>query len=231
MPIRNPFARRPGPSHDENARPDDAPGFERVDTVGSRSGLSLSISTTRSHDSGEYKMSVVDSGVYLPPSPTEENGHWPRRYLSRTSTDTKSSVGDIDHFGISRESFDSYRRSFDITARAPVTRHDSQTRASLDSYRFPQHPRSALDHQRKMDYPPPTAEEPFEDVGLDDHKVNSQTVAAHQRKRGFFAKFSDGQDKESVSRFLIPSRKRGQSGQGSELGSMDYPKVTVTPDN
>jgi hypothetical protein len=122
--------------------------------------------------------------------------------------------------------------SQDITARAPVTRHDSQTRASLDSYRFPQHPRSALDHQRKMDYPPPTAEEPFEDVGLDDHKVNSQTVAAaHQRKRGFFSKFSDGQDKESVSRFLIPSRKRGQSGQGSELGSMDYPKVTVTPDN
>jgi hypothetical protein len=57
MPIRNPFARRPGPIHDENARPNDAPGFERVDTVGSRSGLSLSISTTRSHDSGEYKMS------------------------------------------------------------------------------------------------------------------------------------------------------------------------------
>ena len=58
MPIRNPFARRPGAS-DNNAQTTDAPGFERVDTVGSgsRSTSVLSISTTRSHDTGEYKMS------------------------------------------------------------------------------------------------------------------------------------------------------------------------------
>lgn len=58
---------------------------------------------------------VNDSGIYLPPSPVEKEAIWPRRYLSRNSTDTKSSVGgggEIEHFSISRESFDSYRRSF-----------------------------------------------------------------------------------------------------------------------
>lgn len=230
MPIRNPFARRSGTTiNDENVQPVEAPGFERVDTVGSKSTSVLSISTTRSHDTEEYKMSVVDSGVYLPPSPTEEQGQWPRRYLSRTSTDTRSSSGDIEHFSISRESFDSYRRSFDISARAPVNYQDNKTRASLDSHRFPRLHRSALDYQGRMDYPTPTAEEPFEDVGLDDQKHHQQQGSAQQsRKRGFFSKFSDGQEKESVSRFLIPGRKRGQSGQGAELGSMDHPKLMVT---
>jgi hypothetical protein len=115
MPIRNPFTRRPGSVvvQDENQRPDTAPGFEKVDTVGSKSRPVLSI-RSQGRDNGEYKMSVVnDSGVYLPPSPTEEKGQWPRKYLStRNSTDTRSSLGDIEHFSISRESFDSYRRSF-----------------------------------------------------------------------------------------------------------------------
>ena len=53
------------------------------------------------------------------------------------------------------------------------------------------------------------------------------------RKRGFFSKFSDSQEKDvpsqtAVSRFSIHSRKRAPSGQGAELGSMDQPKVTVT---
>lgn len=66
MPIRNPFARRPGaagPNNDENARPeqDQQPGFERVDTVGSKASSALSIRSNKSHDTGEYKM----SGVYL----------------------------------------------------------------------------------------------------------------------------------------------------------------------
>jgi hypothetical protein len=118
MPIRNPFARRPGLVVDENLRPQadvpTTPGFERVDTVGSKASSVLSIRSSKSQDNGEYKMSVVnDSGVYLPPSPTEEKGQWPRKYLgSRTSTDTRSSIGDIEPFSISRESFDSYRRSF-----------------------------------------------------------------------------------------------------------------------
>lgn len=102
-------------------------------------------------------------------------------------------------------------------------------RQSLDSARFPRHPH----HQqrplaRKLERAPPTPEESFEDVGLDDQKQQP-------RKRGFFSKLTDMQDKESagnpgqqsMSRFLIGGRKRGQSGQGAELGSMDQPTTTT----
>lgn len=65
---------------------------------------------------------VNDSGVYLPPSPTEDKPSWPRRYLSRNSTDTRSDVGEIEPFGISRESFDSYRRSFVCPTGATLLR-------------------------------------------------------------------------------------------------------------
>ncbi|KAH7196976.1 uncharacterized protein B0J16DRAFT_377432 [Fusarium flagelliforme] len=238
MPIRNPFARRPGSVvvQDENQRPDTAPGFEKVDTVGSKSKPVLSI-RSQGRDNGEYKMSVVnDSGVYLPPSPTEEKGQWPRKYLStRNSTDTRSSFGDIEHFSISRESFDSYRRSFDISARSPMPNGDFPARQSLDSARLPRLPRSAVERSFEQ---PPTAEEGFEDVGLDDHKYQQQQQPAPQaqpQKRGFFSKFSDSRDKDassnpSVSRFLMHGRKRAQSGQGSELTPMDNgpPKVTVS---
>jgi hypothetical protein len=72
---------------------------------------------------------VNDSGVYLPvkppsafsksianiikPSPpAEKKGLWPRRSnISGTSNSTRNSE-DIEAFSISRESFDSYRRSF-----------------------------------------------------------------------------------------------------------------------
>lgn len=59
MPIRNPFARRPGSIvvQDENQRPDTAPGFEKVDTVGSKATSVLSIRNTKNQDTGEYKMS------------------------------------------------------------------------------------------------------------------------------------------------------------------------------
>lgn len=62
MPIRNPFARRPGPiSQDENAQPDaedpSHPGFERVDTIGSKASSALSIRSAKSQDTGDYKMS------------------------------------------------------------------------------------------------------------------------------------------------------------------------------
>ncbi|KAL2118970.1 hypothetical protein VTJ04DRAFT_5929 [Mycothermus thermophilus] len=158
MPIRNPFARRPSPGVTPALRDEKSdmtgdpahPGFERVDTVGSGRTSTSSIFTgirggRRSQDTGEYKMSVVDdSGVYLPPSPTEREAVWPRRYLSRTSSDHRRSTsssgvtgGEIEHFPISRESFDSYRRSFDITARNPITTSPIRTgrpRQSLDSH-------------------------------------------------------------------------------------------------
>ncbi|TQV96782.1 hypothetical protein IF1G_04022 [Cordyceps javanica] len=230
MPIRNPFARRPEVAipNNENERPgqeNNSPGFERVDTVGSKASSAMSIRSSKSHDNGEYKMSVVnDSGIYLPPSPTEEKGqHWPKRHLSsRASTDTRSSFGDIEHFSISRESFDSYRRSFDITARSPIKHSNAPVRQSLDSARFPRQQRSI---HRQMERQPPTPEESFEDVGLDDSKQQ-------HRKRGFFAKLTDSQDKDSspsaMPRFLMGGRKRGHSGQGAELGSFEHTKTPAT---
>ncbi|KAH6606377.1 hypothetical protein Trco_005530 [Trichoderma cornu-damae] len=228
MPIRNPFARRPGAvvSVEDGLHPDPEqhyPGFERVDTVGSKASSGLSIRSARSQDTGEYKMSVVnDSGVYLPPSPSEEKGHWPRRYLS--SRESSDSSGEIEQFSISRESFDSYRRSFDISARSPITAYDVATRQSLDSARFARLPRSAMHRNLEQ---LPTAEENFEDVGLDDQKQQP-------RKRGFFSKLTEGQEGGSssaqtgVSRFLMPGRKRAQSGQGSELGTMEHTTVAST---
>lgn len=80
MPIRNPFARRPGPAavQDENQRPGSAagtltpdaahPGFERVDTVGSKASSAFSIHSSRkSQDTGEYKMSGMLRLVSLHP--------------------------------------------------------------------------------------------------------------------------------------------------------------------
>jgi len=89
MPIRNPFARRPGivVTQDENVRPGSGgsgvgigadanavahPGFERQDTVGSKASTSVSVSalsirSRRSQDTGEYKMSGrFSSQVFYP---------------------------------------------------------------------------------------------------------------------------------------------------------------------
>ncbi|KAM0462268.1 hypothetical protein ACHAPV_003742 [Trichoderma viride] len=227
MPIRNPFTRRPGAvvPADEGVYADrehNYPGFERVDIVGSKASSVLSVRSARSQDTGEYKMSVVnDSGVYLPPSPSEEKSQWPRRHLS--SRESSDSSGEIEHFSISRESFDSYRRSFDISARSPITAYDIPTRQSLDSARFSRMPRSAINRNSVQ---LPTADEGFEDVGLEDQKQPP-------RKRGFFSKLTETQEKDSspapsvVSRFLIPGRKRAQSGQGSELNSMEHTPVST----
>ncbi|KAM0329992.1 hypothetical protein ACHAQA_004161 [Verticillium albo-atrum] len=234
MPIRNPFTRRPGPgvvAQDENAHPADDrlnpshPGFEKVDTVGSKASSALSVNSGQ--DNGEYKMG-------------EEKAAWPKKYLSsaRNSTDTRNgSVGDIEHFSISRESFDSYRRSFDISARSPMPSHDLPARQSLDSHRFPRLPRSAFDRKAVATEPPTVEESNFEDVGLnDEHKHGGQP----QRKRGLFARFGDSNtdlhkeapssqpNNNAMSRFLGRKRGQSQSGQGAELGSMERPKTAAS---
>ncbi len=86
-------------------------------------------------------------------------------------------------------------------------------------------------NERRFDREPPTAEEGFEDVGLnDEHKQQP-------KKRGFFSKFGSEPHQDvapgnspTVSRFLIPSRKRGQSGsgQGSELGQIERPNTAAS---
>jgi len=234
MPIRNPFAKRTdvqtglqAPSEDyvrplsQNAT---RPTFEKIDTYGSKSSSAMSIKSSQSQEPVEYKMSVVnDSGVYLPPSPPEKKSFWPKRSNpSGSSTGTRDSESDIEAFSISRESFDSYRRSFDISAKSPVLPQESFGRQSLDSARMQRLPRSAIG-ERRFERQPPTAEEGFEDVGLNDEQVKQQT-----KKRGFFSKFGEGSESTNVqtpttSRFHLPGRKRGQSGVGEELGSMQRP--------
>ena len=134
----------------------------------------------------------------------------------------------------------------DISARSPVVDPSSAApqRQSLDSRvpRLPYHRTSLAG--RRPPLPPTTAEESnFEDVGLnDDNNLKSSAqaaAAAPPKKRGFFSKFaSDENDSPTgtgtatgpasgtqsphggggiASRFL-PGRKRGQSGQGAELG-------------
>jgi len=228
MPIRNPFAKRPGVNTGLDPLSDEQnvvrPTFEKVDTVGSKTSA-MSIDGGKSQEPAEYKMSVVnDSGVYLPPSPPEKKGFWPRRSNpSSSSTGTRSSVAENEPFSISRESFDSYRRSFDISARSPVVSSDTG-RQSLDSARIPRLPRSAI-AERRFQRQPPTAEEGFEDVGLNDEQKQP-------RKKGFFSKFGEsgeqGSQSPTGSRFHITGRKRGQSGQGAELGNIERPGTSDT---
>lgn len=72
-------------------------------------------------------------------------------------------------------------------------------------------------------------EEPFEDVGLGEE--------VKPKKKGFLSRFGDSHNdaqsaKTSTSPFAfhIPGRKRGQSGAGSELGSMKVPPPVTTAD-
>ncbi|KAJ4290151.1 hypothetical protein N0V88_006660 [Collariella sp. IMI 366227] len=227
MPIRNPFARRPGPAalQDDAQRPGSSaavrsdaahPGFERVDTVGSKASSAFSIRGSRkSQDTGEYKMSAVFTYQY--PSPVEKEATWPRRYLARTSSDKSNSninANEIEHFPISRESFDSYRRSFDISARSPITIPDTApARQSLDSSRFafrhhqqPRFPRSSLsDVQRRWGGAESSTLEDeeggenFEEVGLTEDDGGKQQQQQQRRqaqqpqhkKRTFFKFGSD----------------------------------------
>jgi len=232
MPIRNPFAKRNGTEalSDENTRPgapnDPGSGFENTDVKGSRTSSALSIGSKKIEQPPEYKMSVVnDSGVYLPPSPPEKKGFWPRRsHASNTSTSTTRSVAEIEPFSISRESFDSYRRSFDISAKSPVIESltSPNGRQSLDA-RLPRLPRSAF-NERRFEREPPTQEEGFEDVGLNDDKDKPQA-----KRKGFFSRIGDQSADEPAlatpltSRFHFTGRRRGQSGQGAELGNIERP--------
>lgn len=149
MPLRNPFAKRTGLEtvDDANLNPTGAqtrPSFEKVDTVGSKSSA-RSIQSGRSQEPAEYKMSVVnDSGVYLPPSPPEKKGFWSRRSNPTGGANSYDDEKEIEPFSISRESFDSYRRSFDISAKSPVLTYEIG-RQSLDSARLPRLPRLQLE--------------------------------------------------------------------------------------
>lgn len=102
--------------------------------------------------------------------------------------------------------------------------HDFPARQSLDSARLPRRPPS-----RRLPRRVPTTEEEeeaFEEVGLGDpaqQQHQQQQGPPGGKRRGIFSMF-EGQDSGSgspaVSRFL-PGRRRNQSGQGAELGSIE----------
>ncbi|KAL8948143.1 MAG: hypothetical protein Q9222_005642 [Ikaeria aurantiellina] len=110
----------------------------------------------------------------------------------------------------------------DISARSPVPPESTTPRQSLD-LRTSKPPRSSI---KNLERPQPTDEEAFEDVGL-----NDEAKQQPPKKKSIFARFgdnsesvppSDGSRPTSSHRgFHLPGRKRGQSGQGAELGTID----------
>ncbi|TQB72640.1 hypothetical protein MPDQ_006683 [Monascus purpureus] len=156
-----------------------------------------------------------------------------RKSNDSSTNEYKLSVDENEPFSISRESFDSYRRSFDISARSPISYTDTMpSRTSLDS-RFSHVPSSPAARGRSFEKPCPesTEEECFVDVGLNDD--------VKPKKKGIFSRlgdFSSSNDSQSPNNsrpssshlgFHIPGRKRGQSGGASELGSIkSQPAVT-----
>ncbi|MCJ1441278.1 MAG: hypothetical protein MMC23_001764 [Stictis urceolatum] len=240
-PFRNPFQRKPPPLNGVNGSTDGTtptPNGQlkspesRASLSGSRQSSALSIPKAKEPD--DIKLSVVnDSGVYLPPSPPEKKGFWHRTPTSTTTSSHRSMLSENEPFSISRESFESYRRSFDISARSPVTHPDayasrqsldSRGRQSLDS-RSPRALRTNGSNLGRPDHKGNEVldEETFEEVGLNDEQK--------PKKRGLFERFSGANEPgdenarpgSSHRGFHLPGRKRGQSGQGSELGNMENP--------
>lgn len=75
-------------------------------------------------------------------------------------------------------------------------------------------------------------EEGFENVGLNDDPKPTQQ--APPKKRGFLSRLTDSNNDQATagaqdSKWHFGGRKRGQSGQGSELGSMPDREQTPKP--
>ncbi|ORY09063.1 hypothetical protein BCR34DRAFT_382840 [Clohesyomyces aquaticus] len=233
MPIRNPFRRAGGADVvDDTQRNGPERAFQNTPVAGSK--------PVDVKEPTEYKLSEInDSGVYLPPSPPEKPSFWHSKSSASTaSSNHRSLLSENEPFSISRESFDSYRRSFDISARSPIpdcldhprqsldARRSMDTRRSLDARRSRAPPRSSF-QERRTERTEETAEEGFEDVGLNDEPKPV-------KKRGIFARFGDNsssstdaaQEERPTSshhHFVFTGRRRAQSGQGSELKPMGTP--------
>ncbi|KAJ4380580.1 hypothetical protein N0V86_003939 [Didymella sp. IMI 355093] len=239
MPIRNPFRRAPGAEATDEAQRNGADnGFKTTAVSGAK--------PQEIKDTTEYKLSEInDSGVYLPPSPQQEKPNFwhSKSNVSTTSSNHRSLLAETEPFNISRESFDSYRRSFDISARSPVTditaetyprqsldaRRSIDTRRSLDVRRSRATPRSSMQQGRPSESTDRVPEEGFEDVGLNDEPKPAQ------KKRGIFSRFGDNSNADSKQEerpssghhFSLTGRKRAESGKGEELKSMGRPSTDV----
>ncbi|CEN62221.1 hypothetical protein ASPCAL08859 [Aspergillus calidoustus] len=224
-PFRNFLGRKPAAPN--SGEVDSRPDLNNRFSEDSHRSTPLSIRKSHETEPPEYKLSVVDcNGDYLPPSPPERESVW-RKYpgMSRSSSNHRNLVDENEPFSISRESFDSYRRSFDISARSPIIYPDTMpSRTSLDS-RFSRLTSSSGQRFEKHPQPETMEEDHFEDVGLDDGDD------AKPKKKGLFSRFGDftndsqasGSSKTSSLGFHLPGRKRAQAPPVSEMGAMKTP--------
>jgi len=223
MPFRNPFKRDNAP---EFVKPALSAGeFQDASLTGAKP-IDIVVEPV------EYKLSEIDdSGAFLPPTPTEKSVSifWSRTNSTITSAST---ISDSEPFSMSRESFDSYRRSFDISARSPVvsvfSEFDEPSRHSLDS-RSASINKLRLRHDHSAEWPREGSEDTeFEDVTLNEDANKPATLP---QKKSFFARLADRTEHDQHEpktptnhhNFLFAGRKRAQSGQGSELKSMPRP--------
>ncbi|OKL59861.1 hypothetical protein UA08_04477 [Talaromyces atroroseus] len=228
--FRNILNRKPAASDGSEDSNDTSQTQKSSQLLNSTNSGPLNFRNSREEVSNEYKLSVVnDSGVYLPPSPPEKRSFWSRTSNSKATTNHRNLVDENEPFSISRESFDSYRRSFDISAKSPIQYADNvQSRASLDSSRFSRLGERPAIKSQTFVKPQSMEEEAFEDVGLADEE-------AKPKKRGLFSRFGDNSSETAATAnnsnnnnnrpssshlgFRLPGRKRGQSGQGAELAN------------
>jgi len=239
-PFRMPFTSKrtvaPTEPVDENARPNSLDGNVTSPYGREKPSLALGLKEKKA-EPNEFKLSSVnDSGEYLPPSPTERPSFWSTKSPSSSSTHHRLCFNDAEAFTISRESFESYRRSFDVSGRSPILQSDSfNSRSSLDSRpasRFPT--RSTLNGST---FEKPTAEEPaFEEVKLNEDSNKQQ----EHKKKSFLSRFGDsnsetvapvaGKEEGKHHFHFLPGRRRGQSGTGSELGDIPRPQSKGHPE-
>ena len=135
----------------------------------------------------------------------------------------------------------------DISGRSPVIgamgrpSMGERPRASLDSRTFQPSPRKSTNLQRPPPVPLAPAmreEEGFEHVGLNDDPKPLTQQAPPPKKRGFLSRLTDSSNNDQAtpgatsgqdSKWHFGGRKRGQSGQGAELGSMPIREDTPKP--
>ncbi|KAL8905981.1 MAG: hypothetical protein Q9207_002312 [Kuettlingeria erythrocarpa] len=217
-PFRNPFGRKPPivngaiTLQNENTPPNKLSGddaSQKSDYASSRASSSLSIK--KRDEPSEYKLSALSSRKekFLVPLPNIIHNVKSSQFIKRERAFLHLS-------GVFR-----FLSQVDISARSPVPPESTTPRQSLD-LRANRPPRSSI---KDLERPQPTTEEAFEDVGLDD-----ETKQQPPKKRSIFARFGDNSDTANSSDaprptsshrgFHLPGRKRGQSGQGAELGDI-----------
>ncbi|KAF8468172.1 hypothetical protein BDZ91DRAFT_656370 [Kalaharituber pfeilii] len=192
--------------------------LSKTSTTQKSSGNSSAVSIVRGkveENAGEFKLSVVnDSGVYLPPSPTEHKSFWKRNGSKSTPPIDRTSLD--EPFTISRESLESYRRSFDISARSPVI---DPGRRSLDTRPRPSFEKMARLHPPvKIEEAPSAADDGLEEIKLDDTKP---------KKRGIFSMFGGDSTTPAptpVLKFTSFKRDNVETIQESELKRIQAPE-------